>query len=584
MTMFVLPETGLAALSDEALAALRTQGEAAFTGLGLTAESDEATVAEAERVVAAIRDIKAEQGARDSRRATAAALVAEMSVEPEPEPEPVVEAAAEPEAVVEASDEEPAAEPEAEDEAEDDAEDTADEDTVEVPSVEASAEETVTAAASTTPTQRAARNAPAVHIPKEKAVTVLTAAADVPGFATGATLDSLTDVATGVLARTRNFPKGRVGGDAGVFNRYGVASITMDLGDNVLSGDFAADQDVLDRVADESNLPGGSLVAAGGWCGPADTIIDMCERATRDGIFSLPEVGVPRGRVNIWNGVDFSTMLGTTLKPFTWVDGAPAQAGDKKACITVDCPTPHEYVLDAMGLCIKADILSNASFPEYTRHFISQALLAYEHWMGAQFVQKVKANLTGANHVTLVDQGSSSLTLDLIGLVIEAERQKYRLGRGQSMEVIAPAWLQANIRSDLARRNGVDMLSVTDAQISQFFAIRGASVQFVYGLSDLAVGATDPAAYPATADLLIYPSGTFVKGTLGVINLDAVYDSTGLAENTYTGLFFEEGAELIRRCFGGALVTVPICGSGRTGANDLLNCAGAAVAPKPATT
>lgn len=580
--MFVLPETGIAALSDEALAALRTQGEAAFTGLGLTAESDEATVAEAERVVAAIRDIKAEQGARDARRATAAALVAEMSVEPEPEP--VVEAAAEAEAVVEASDEEPAAEAEAEPEPEVEDEDEPAESDTEVPSGEAANEETVTAAASTTPTQRAARNAPAVHIPKEKAVNVLTAAADVPGFATGATLDSLTDVATGVLARTRNFPKGRVGGDTGVFNRYGVASITMDLGDNVLTGDFAADMDVLDRVADEANLPGGSLVAAGGWCGPADTIIDMCERATRDGLFSLPEVGVPRGRVNVWNGVDFSTMLGTTLKPFTWIDGAPAQAGDKKACITVDCPTPHEYVLDAMGLCIKADILSNASFPEYTRHFISQALLAYEHWMGAQFVQKVKANLTGTNHVTLVDQGSTSLTLDLIGLVIEAERQKYRLGRGQSLEVIAPAWLQANIRSDLARRNGVDMLSVTDAQISQFFAIRGASVQFVYGLSDLTVATSDPAAYPATADLLIYPSGTFVKGTLGVINLDAVYDSTGLAENTYTGLFFEEGAELIRRCFGGALVTVPICGSGRTGAADLTNCAGAAVAAKAPTT
>ncbi|HEY5421317.1 MAG TPA: major capsid protein, partial [Marmoricola sp.] len=73
-------------------------------------------------------------------------------------------------------------------------------------------------------------------------------------------------------------------------------------------------------------------------------------------------------------------------------------------------------------------------------------------------------------------------------------------------------------------------------------------------------------AYPTTYSALIYPAGTFIKGTSDVISLNAVYDSASLATNVYTALFFEEGVLVAKMCNEAALVTLPICNAGRTGA------------------
>jgi len=76
-------------------------------------------------------------------------------------------------------------------------------------------------------------------------------------------------------------------------------------------------------------------------------------------------------------------------------------------------------------------------------------------------------------------------------------------------------------------------------------------------------------AYPTTFQALIYPAGTFIKGTSDVINLNAVYDAASLATNVYTALFFEEGVLVAKMCYESALVTLPICNAGRTGTANL---------------
>lgn len=65
-------------------------------------------------------------------------------------------------------------------------------------------------------------------------------------------------------------------------------------------------QEVLDRAGDESRLPGGSLVAAGGWCAPSQVLYDLVgEVESRDGLLSIPEIGVPRGGISFTTGIDF---------------------------------------------------------------------------------------------------------------------------------------------------------------------------------------------------------------------------------------------------------------------------------------
>jgi hypothetical protein len=94
-------------------------------------------------------------------------------------------------------------------------------------------------------------------------------------------------------------------------------------------------------------------------------------------------------------------------------------------------------------------------------------------------------------------------------------------------------------------------------------------VSFVYDWQDLAVGAIK---YPTTFTALVFPAGTFVKGTADVINLNAVYDAASLVQNIYTALFYEQGILVAQMCYRAYAVTVPICSSGHTGSANVAAC------------
>jgi hypothetical protein len=66
-------------------------------------------------------------------------------------------------------------------------------------------------------------------------------------------------------------------------------------------------------------------------------------------------------------------------------------------------------------------------------------------------------------------------------------------------------------------------------------------------------------------EVLVYPAGTFVKGTSPVINLDAVYDAASLKQNLYTALFYEQGVLLLKKCYTAYKATIPLCSAGVSG-------------------
>jgi hypothetical protein len=237
----------------------------------------------------------------------------------------------------------------------------------------------------------------------------------------------------------------------------------------------------------------------------------------------------------------------------------------------VPCPAFTDVRLDAVGLCIKAPILTNAAYPELVRRFISGALVAQQHKVGAAVIAKMKTAAGAA--LAPVDQGATTSTLESLVWVAESLRQKYRLANSASLEVVLPHWAPLSIREDVARRTGRTAIQVSDAEIAAWFSERKLAPQFVYGLNDLDVAVLDIKP-PATMDALIYPAGTFVKGVAPVINLDTVYDTTDLSTNMYTALFSEEGVLVAMRCNQAALVTIPVCDSGRTGMADLNSCMG----------
>jgi len=419
------------------------------------------------------------------------------------------------------------------------------------------------AAASKTSARQALAAKTARPLPPKKDVmpVTITAAADVPDFATGSAIESMTEVGNALVSRMRGF--GTPSGDGSTENlqHYGVAKFALNFDDDMRIDEHSGNHmEVLERARKESRLEGGSLTAAGGWCAPSETLYDLCVTGeTLDGILSVPEVAVNRGGIRYTSGPDFAAIYGAGA----YFDQTEAQAiaGTTKPCYEVPCPSFTDVRLDAVGVCIKAPILTFAAYPEVVNRWLSGAMVAHQHKINAKVIAKIETLSTAK---TIAGIGSAAHdTLSGLDLRANVIREQYRMGLTETMEVVVPFWVKSVIKDDLAVRTGrPDGEAIQDSEVDAHFASRHLSVSFVYDWQALG----DVVAYPANFKALMYPAGTFVKGTTDVITLNAVYDAASLATNVYTALFFEAGVLVAKMCATSNVVTIPICAAGRTGA------------------
>jgi hypothetical protein len=419
---------------------------------------------------------------------------------------------------------------------------------------------------------------------RSRGTVAIRASADVPEFSTGQVLEDLTQTAKATLSRMQGFPTWTPPSEAIIaaaargenvedIRRFGVATFRKPFPEDLVAPERTDAYDTIMNASRESNLPGQSLTAAGGWCAPSEVIYDLCQDETTDGMLSIPEIQVSRGGIKYTQGPDFSTIYDNT--GFCQTE-AQAISGATKPCYEVPCPAFTEVRLDVCGLCIKVPILTQAGYPELVARVISGAMIAHQHQMNAKVINSIATALGAPTEMP--DIGSSAQgTLNAVQLVTEALRSKYRLGFNRAMEVVAPHWLLGAIKADISYRTGVAFASVSDAEVNAALGAAGAAVQWVEDWQGLPNGC--PTVWPSAVDLLIYPSGTFIKGTSDVISLNAVYDAASLAVNTYVGLFFEEGILVTRTCYSGCAVTIPLCNAGKTGAADNTECYTAQVSP-----
>lgn len=419
--------------------------------------------------------------------------------------------------------------------------------------------ELVTASARKRVVAKAAGNAPAPKAPSRPSP-VIRAAADVPTFATGSTLKDLDDVTEGFIQRFANFPKGKVGN---MQNRYGVAHITKQRTDGLTVDNFRSVQDLIQAASVEARLPGGSLTAAGGWCAPSETLYDLCTIESTDGLWDLPEVQVNRGGIIFTKGPSFEDFYAYAATAFQ--TEAEAEAGTVKVCIPVECPPFEEVRLDAAYACVSAGILTNAAYPELIRRYIEGTLIAQRHAVSARMIAAAEA-ITGPA-IPVPDVWPNALSiLHALELVAEGERERFRMSRSATLEVILPFWVRPALRADLANRTGVELTNVTDAMLDSHFSNRGIRVQWLYNYQPLALTAGIATDYPDTLETIMYPAGTFVMLTDDVIRLDAVYDSVGLSTNTYTAIFAEEGVALANVCHDPRRLSIDLAVTGLTAA------------------
>lgn len=332
-------------------------------------------------------------------------------------------------------------------------------------------------------------------------------------------------------------------------------------------------ESVLARATDESRLPQGSLVASGGWCAPSETLYDLLgEIETRDGLLSIPEIGIKRGGIQFTKGPSFAELyakgIGFSFTEEQDIAGeyAPGQnAGDPnvvgdKPCYRVECTEFEEYRLDVDGLCISSGILQQRGYPELLARTIRGALIAHDHRMNGKMIAQMVAGSTAIS-LPGAQAGALAPILTAIELQVEHYRYTHRAGRNTTLEAIFPFWVRGAIRSDLSRRLGVDLLSVTNARIDAWFAERGVNPQFVYNWQAVTGTASTFTAWPNEVKFMLYSAGTWLRGAADVITMDSMYEST-LKQNDFIALFTEEGWFVAKRGHDSRVVSVPLSADG----------------------
>lgn len=480
-------------------------------------------------------------------------------------------------------------------EADDEGEDTEDEEE-EPPAEDESAAETIVAAA--TPRRevrlpRFTRQAPAE--PTAASASVIHSAGEGTGFAagTGMSIDDLGRAIDRKLgsANEAQYRSAYASGRR-LRQQHSIATLERNFDGLMISDEGPeATLAILDQAADPARVRGRNgetgLVASGGWCAPSETLYDLLELETRDGMFSLPEVGINRGGIRFTRGPSFGDIF-SQINGFSFTEeedidgkyqpGADGNVVGPKPCYHVECTDFEDVRLGVDGLCITAGLLMSKGYPELIARTVRGALVAHEHRMNARLIQAVVADSTPVNMGTQV--GTVAPLLDSIEKQVLHYRATHRLGLNQVLEATFPFWVFGAIRSDLSRREGVDLIDVPDARIRAWFASRGVSAQFVYNWQQIdTTAAGDFTAWPTTVSFTLYLAGTFVRGSSPLITLDTLYDSTLLANNDYTALFTEEGWLVAKRGFDSRVVTVGVDFPGAAAASQVIAASGAVVPP-----
>lgn len=568
--MFELPDT-LPTDVDE-LKALRTQAKDAFNtvygdGENITDENLE-TMRGLSAAMDAINAAISESVAAGERTSEAAELASKFSADTDDEPVEQVED--EPETV---EDKETEPKPEGEAEAGDETSNNNNDDEDDTPEQDAPGQEekeqAVTASGKKTRFTGVGNRNP--EIPRQEHGFRLTTSAK--NYETGVVGVDRVAQEFGNLASGHS---ARVVAGAGGAASTTFAYLDRETPDNLViddAQDVGRTEQAMAFAADESRLNGGSLVAAGGWCAPSETMYDFLPTLAAADLLSLPEVTVTRGGLRFPKEPGFAKIYADF--PGFHQTEAQAQANTEKTCVEIPCDDFEEMRLEVIGQCVTSGILQNKAWPEQTAKYIAEVMRAHQHRISAYRIGKVVA---GSEKVTMTGfDPAGGAILNAIALQATDIRVKHRIPSQTSLEGFAPVWVRELIRSDMAFQQGVDVKAVTDQQITAWFTARGINLQFVVDWQDDVIGGSKaPTAWPKTVDIALYPAGTWVSAVEPVINLGITYDHALLKTNKRVELFTEDGVLVGKRGFESRVVSVPVSVEGLVGARRAQAAGGAA--------
>lgn len=323
------------------------------------------------------------------------------------------------------------------------------------------------------------------------------------------------------------------------------------------------------------------LVAAGGWCSPSQTVYTFCDVPPASGLISLPDFpfDMSRGGVRVPVSPDISALL-TDLWHYTETELEAVDSGGDPTAVKpiIELPCPEDWLewrLEAIGWAAKAGILQRQAWPEAIENALQQIQVAHQHRVSRLSVAKMVAGSGTPKLVPGTVLGATSASLNAIAINAVNLRINSALSDSAVIEGVAPVWMREVFRADLALRDGKDMLSVSDAEIDSWFAVRNVYLQYV---RDWQTGGSDQPGdltlqeWPATAQVLLYPAGTWFRQLANVITLGVQYPLEQLQLNQYTHIFTEDSFQVGKRCNASIIVELPLCVTGSVGARKEITC------------
>jgi hypothetical protein len=408
---------------------------------------------------------------------------------------------------------------------------------------------------------------------QKSGTTVITAAADIPGYGMGQVIGNDTDLAKALTNRIHTL-RGSRGGD-GELVRVATAELQVPEDQTLQLSDSEGN---LAKVLAFTHPA--AMTAAGGIQAFRETrydlfdLVGVTDRPVRD---ALPVFRTERGGVRFMRPPSLADVNGVVG---IWTNqndiDALTNPAVRKPSFRV-APGP-EVVVDtqAITMIMTFGNLVTRAYPELVRRHQQLALVAQARVAEQQLLTQIGALSTA---VTGRTQQVSAVRELLLAVYqgTAAYRNRHRMGPNTPLRAIMPAWFKNLLMADVMLSGDElgDAMAIADATVQGWFrnlnlnitwSLDGEAGQDYSGLTAAGTGAGGSvgfAAFPANMIWYLFAEGTFAFMDGGTLDLGLVRDSTLNAANDYQ-MFVESWENVVKFGLESYRVTTPILPTGRS--------------------
>jgi hypothetical protein len=288
------------------------------------------------------------------------------------------------------------------------------------------------------------------------------------------------------------------------------------------------------------------------------------ERPVRDNLTSF---GATRGGIRYF--VDLSIAATDTTEGITRLTEAQDEGGTTtKECVVIECPTDTEVRADVIASCLQAGNLAMIAFPELIEAWQNLLAVATARNADGGLLDAIATDAQTVEIDAAVVYGSFHSVAGAFLRVAAGYRSRHRLGAGDPLMALAPAWLADNVVLDLIGRQFPWPVEVSRAGVAALIErITGVRVEWYLdsetgeGQVFAAQTAGDVLDFPSNAVVYVYPPGGILHVDQGMLNIGLIRYSALTETNDvrFFSEFFENAAVVAAEVF---KVNIELCASG----------------------